>query len=102
MTPVLYVLLGLALGFVIGWLLRALRQPTVTDNRLENELRQQLTQRDSELAQIRPQLAKTGNARAAAEAKQAGAEKLLAEQRQVHEATVRDANQAQEKVLAAV
>jgi DNA recombination protein RmuC len=100
MTPVLYVLLGLALGFVIGWLVRALRQPTVTDNRLENELRQQLTQRDSELAQIRSQLAETGNARAAAEAKQAGAEKLLAEQRQVHEASARDARQAQDKALA--
>ena len=56
MSPMLYVLLGLALGLVIGWLLRALRQPAPADNRLETELRQQLAQRESELGQLRPQL----------------------------------------------
>jgi DNA recombination protein RmuC len=100
MTSALYVLLGLALGFVIGWLLRALRQPVAADNRLENELRQQLTQRDSDLTQLRSQLAEIGNARAAAEAKQAGAEKLLAEQRQIHETSAREAKQTQDKALA--
>jgi DNA recombination protein RmuC len=100
MNPMLYVALGLVLGFVIGWLLRALRQPVPTDTRLENELRQQLAQRDAELGQVRSQLAETGNARAAAEAKQAAAEKLAAEQRQLHEQTLHEAKQAQDRALA--
>ena len=100
MSPMLYVLLGLALGLVIGWLLRALRQPAPTDNRLETELRQQLAQRESELAQLRPQLTETSNARAAAEAKQTAAEKLVADQRKLHDQSLREAKQAQDKALA--
>ena len=100
MNPLLYALLGLVLGFVIGWLLRALRQPVAADTRLENELRQQLAQRESELGQLRSQLTETGNARAAAEAKQAAAERLAADQRQLHEQGLREAKQAQDKALA--
>jgi DNA recombination protein RmuC len=100
MSPILYVVLGLVLGFVIGWLLRALRQPVSVDTRLENELRQQLTQRASELGQLRGQLAETGNARAAAEAKQAAAEHLAAEQRRLHEESLHEAKEAQDKALA--
>jgi len=94
------VLLGLALGFVMGWMLRALRQPGSADSRLENELRQQLAQRESELGQLRSQLTETSNARAAAEAKQAAAEKLAADQRQLHDQGLREAKQAQDKALA--
>ena len=100
MNPLLYALLGLVLGFVIGWLLRALRHPVAADTRLENELRQQLAQRESELGQLRSQLTETGNARAAAEAKQAAAERLAADQRQLHEQGLREAKQAQDKALA--
>ncbi len=100
MSPMLYVLLGLALGLVIGWLLRALRQPAPTDNRLETELRQQLAQRESELGQLRPQLTETSNARAAAEAKQTAAEQLVADQRKLHDQSLREAKQAQDKALA--
>jgi DNA recombination protein RmuC len=76
----LALLTGGALGIFIGWLLwRGGR----SDARLENELRDQIRQRESELAQLRSQLADTGNARAAAEAKQGAAEKLLAEQREL-------------------
>jgi DNA recombination protein RmuC len=100
MNPILYVVLGVVLGFVIGWLVRALRQPAVADTRLENELRQQLAQRESEVGQLRSQLTESGNARAAAEAKHAAAEKLAAGQRQVHEQSLREAKQAQDKALA--
>jgi len=88
------------LGFVMGWMLRALRQPGSADSRLENELRQQLAQRESELGQLRSQLTETSNARAAAEAKQAAAEKLAADQRQLHDQGLREAKQAQDKALA--
>jgi len=99
-NPLWYVLVGLVLGAIIGWLLRSLRQPAPVDNRLETELRQQVVQRESELAQIRSQLTETGNARAAAEARQSAAERLLAEQRQVHEQSLREATEAREKALA--
>ena len=99
MNQILYVALGLVLGFVIGWLLRALRQPAAVDTRLENELRQQLSQREFDLGQVRSQLAETGNARATAEAKQAAAEELVAEQRQLHEQNLREAKLAQDKAL---
>ena len=100
MNPMLYVLLGLALGLAIGWLLRALRQPAPADNRLENELRQQAEQRESELGRLRSQLTEASSTRAAAEAKQASAEKLVADQRQLHDQALREAKQAQDKALA--
>ena len=81
-------------------MVRALRRPAAADTRLEAELRQQLGQRESELGQLRSQLTETGNARAAAEAKHAAAEKLTAEQRQVHDQSLREAKQAQDKALA--
>ena len=98
MSPLLYVLLGAVLGVLIGWLLRTVRQPA-SDNRVEDELRTQLAQRESELGLVRAQLHETSNAKATAEAKQSTAEKLLTEQRQIHEQTVREARQAQEKAL---
>jgi DNA recombination protein RmuC len=80
-------LTGGALGIFIGWLLwRGGR----SDARLENELRDQIRQRESELAQLRSQLAETGNARAGAEARQNAAEKLLAEQKVLQEKALAD------------
>ena len=93
--------LGLALGGIIGWLLGSRRRPiAAADNRLEEELRQQVSQRESELATIRSQVADATNARAAAEAKQTAAEKLLAEQRDVHERALQEAKELQAKALA--
>jgi len=92
-NPLWYVLAGLALGGVIGWLLRSLRQPAPPDNRLEIELRQQLGQRESDLAQIRSQLSESSNARASAEARQTAAERFYAQ-------SLQDATESREKALA--
>ena len=49
MEPFLYILIGVVLGGVIGWLVgsrKAVAAPA--DNRLEGELRQQLTQREAD------------------------------------------------------
>jgi DNA recombination protein RmuC len=89
------------LGLFIGWLIGSRRQTVApADARLENELRQQLTQREAELAQTREQLSQSKTSLATALANQAAAEKILAEQKQLHEQTLRDAKTAQEKALA--
>jgi DNA recombination protein RmuC len=101
MASLVYLLIGLALGGVIGWLLRSLRQTAApADARVENELRQQLAQRESELAHTRDQITQAKAAHASAEARQAAAEKLLAEQRDLHELAMREAKVAQERALA--
>ena len=96
----------LLVAFVFGGLLGLLigrsagrRGVTLPDNRLESELRQQVAQRETELAQQRALVAQTGTARATAEAQKEAAEKLLAEQRQIHEQALREAKQAQDKAL---
>ena len=94
-------LIGGGVGFLFGWLLGS-RRPAAApaDARLENELRQQLAQRDTDLNQTRDQLTQTKTALATAEANQSAAEKLLAEQKQMHEQTLREAKAAQEKAIA--
>ncbi|MEI6194000.1 MAG: DNA recombination protein RmuC [Verrucomicrobiota bacterium] len=90
-----------AVGISIGWLIGSRKQNGApADNRLEAELRQQLTQRESETAQTREQLSKTNTQLATAQANQAAAEKILAEQKSLHEQTLHDARAAQEKALA--
>ena len=87
----LALLAGIGLGIFIGWLLwRGAR----SDSRLENELRQQIGQRESELEKLRGQISDAGNARAAAEAKQGAAEKLLAEQRELQAKALTDLREA--------
>jgi DNA recombination protein RmuC len=76
-------LIGGAAGFFAGWLKWA-------GKRLESELRQQIAQRESELEKSRGQVLEAGNARAAAEAKQAAAENLLAEQKTLQEKALAD------------
>jgi DNA recombination protein RmuC len=90
-------LIGVAAGILFGWLKWSGKG---TDARLENELRQQLAQRESELTQTRDQLSQTKTACATALANQAAAENILAEQKQLHEQTLRDAKAAQEKAIA--
>jgi DNA recombination protein RmuC len=98
-------LIGFAIGgilfFVIGWLVGSRRRPIApADNRLEEELRQQVAQKESELSKLRAQLTEATNARAAAEAKQSAAEKLLSEQRELHEKALRETKELQTKALA--
>src|SRR5579864_4144161 len=85
-------LLGSALGFFIGWLKG--RGGSGSDSRLENELRQQVGQRETELTQLRSQLTDTGNARAAAEAKHAASEQMLVEQRALQDKALVDLREA--------
>jgi DNA recombination protein RmuC len=81
-------------GLIVGWLIGRARGGGGPDSRLENELRQQVGQRETELTQIRVQLAETGNARAAAEARHAAAEKMLIEQRVLQDKTLIDLREA--------
>ena len=92
---------GGLLGFLFGWLLRSSRHSAgPADSGIEQELRRQLAQRESDLGHLRGQLTETANARAAAEAREAGAEKLLAEQRAVHEHASLELKEMQAKALA--
>jgi DNA recombination protein RmuC len=88
-------LVGGLLGFFLGWLYgrgRVVASPQ--DNRLENELRQQITSRETELTQLRTELTETGNARATAEAKFASSEKMLIEQRALQDKALIDLREA--------
>jgi len=93
-----YIGIGLAIGgfigLALGWLLGRGRGGGGPDVRLENELRQQIAQREAELTQLRGQLAEAGNARAAAEASRAAAEKLVAEQRALQDKALSDLREA--------
>ena len=104
MNPALYILVGLAIGAVlgglIGWLFGQRRASAAPpDSRVENELRQQIMQRETELKQTREALAQSQTARASAEASRSAAEKNLSEQRQLHEQALKDARLAQDKAI---
>jgi DNA recombination protein RmuC len=81
-------------GLIVGWLIGRARGGGGPDARLENELRQQVSQRETELGQIRSQLIETGNARAAAEARHAASEKMLVEQRALQDKALMDLREA--------
>jgi DNA recombination protein RmuC len=93
-------IVGSVLGLLIGWLMGRTRAPIAPgDSRLESELRQQLTQRETEISATREQLTQTRTSLATALANQNAAEKILADQKQLHEQNLRDARTAQEKAL---
>ena len=85
---------GGGLGFLAGWLYGRARGSSGPDARLENELRQQVAQRETELTQLRGQLTETGNARASAEASRSAAEKMVAEQRVLQDKALADLREA--------
>jgi DNA recombination protein RmuC len=87
MIIALSTLLGIGVGFGIGWLFRAAR-PATTDSRIENELRDQLRAREVDLTQVRDKAVELGNARAGAEAARVAAENTLQEQRQTQQTTL--------------
>ncbi len=90
---------GGALGFLLGWVL-ARNRAAAPDARLEAELRQQLAQRDADLSNLRQDLTGSATATAAAEAKRAAAEKMVADQAALHQRTLAEAREAHEKALA--
>ncbi|MDP9254604.1 MAG: DNA recombination protein RmuC, partial [Verrucomicrobiota bacterium] len=98
MSPVLYLIAGVIVGGLLVAIMFLMRRGGVggalTDSRLENELRQQLTQRESDLRELRLQLSEVGNARAAAEAKHSAAEKMLVEQRALQDKALVDLREA--------
>jgi DNA recombination protein RmuC len=63
-------------------------------------LRQQLNQREGELSQTRSELVQSKTSLATAQANQASAEKLLIEQRTLHERTLAEAKESQARALA--
>jgi DNA recombination protein RmuC len=93
--------LGCGLGVFVGWLLGA-RKPAASpaDARLETELRQQLAQREADLKQTAEALTQSKTSLATAQANQAAAERILADQKQLHEQTLRDTRAAQDKAVA--
>jgi len=93
--------IGGLLGLLIGWLMGSRKQTIApSDARLENELRQQLTQREAELKDSSGQLLQAKTSLATAQANQAAAERILADQKQLHEQNLRDARAAQDKAVA--
>ncbi len=96
---IVFVLGGL-LGLLIGWLMARAKQTVApADQRLENELRQQLAQREIELSQTRSEAGAVKTSLATAQANQASAEKLLADQRALHERALAEARESQAKAL---
>jgi len=98
MSPLLYLIIGVIGGSVlvatILLVMRRVGSRVAPDSRLENELRQQLAQRESDLRQLRLQLSEASNARAAAEAKHSAAEKMLVEQRALQDKALVDLREA--------
>ncbi|MBN2507312.1 MAG: DNA recombination protein RmuC [Verrucomicrobia bacterium] len=107
LTPASYLLIGAAIGLALGGLIGYLwgwrrRAALPADTRLEDELRQQLARRDSDLAALRAQVADLAQAHARAEAQHAAATAALTEQRQTHEQALVELRRAQDKALADV
>ncbi|MBU6410280.1 MAG: DNA recombination protein RmuC [Verrucomicrobia bacterium] len=86
-------LAGGTIGFIIGWI-KGRSRPSPGDARLEIELRRQIEESRSETANLRARISEAGNARAAAEASQAAAQNLVAEQKLSHEKAVADLREA--------
>jgi DNA recombination protein RmuC len=84
-------LVGGMLGFMFGWLKWSGKS---SDTRLENELRQQISQREADLEKMRGQLSEAASVRAAAEAKLTATEKMLVEQRALQDKALIDLREA--------
>jgi len=105
MSEISYLFSGLfvggGVGLAVGWVLARNRATaTPADTRLEAELRQQLSQKETELGPLRSQLAEAGTARAVAEANHQSTQKLIEEQRALHDTAMQQAKETQQKALA--
>ena len=91
---------GLAIGGLVGWLLGTRRAaPAPSDKRVEDELRQQLTQREGELSQARDQVTRLSAAGATSEAQVEAAEQLLETLRQQLTQREGEVSQARDQVI---
>ncbi|MGY8655038.1 MAG: DNA recombination protein RmuC, partial [Verrucomicrobiia bacterium] len=111
MSPQAYLLIGIAIGalagFAIGWLLRSRKSvatpvETPTDTGLIDELKRQSDRATSETENLREKLSHADKALATAEANRGAAEKLLAEQKEIHTRALAEARSAQEAALASL
>lgn len=96
-------LISFAIGGIVGWLISlafSKRAATPLDNRLENELRAQLQQREKDLTQTREQLTQINTALATAEANRDAIQRLLSEAKNTYAENLQAAKLAQEKSLA--
>jgi DNA recombination protein RmuC len=106
-TPTLYILIGFVfgsgIGFLIGWLLESRRGSSSGGkmfDRLEQELRQQLSQREGELGRLRNELTAAGHARVTAETGRAAAETALVDQKSLHEQLFTQLRQSSDRAVA--
>ena len=81
MSTTLFVLAGLVLGFIVGWLVRPVRALPI-DARIENELRDQIRARELELKNERERTSQLAKSGAAAEAGQRASQAAVAEERE--------------------
>ena len=105
MPAIVYAIMGVVIGGILGWAIgfvkgRKSAPLSAADNRLEEDLKQRLGQRESELAQSRQQVNQTCVALAKAESERDASQSLLEKAQALHEKTLAEAKQAQEKALA--
>jgi DNA recombination protein RmuC len=105
MSEVTFLVSGLVVGggvgLAIGWVVARNRStPASLDTRLEAELREQLGKKETELGPLRSQLADAVKARAVAEANHESTQRLVVEQRALHETAMQQAKETQQKALA--
>lgn len=89
-------------GAVVGWLFCSLRaRPAAagSDERLEKELRQQLSQREHEIGVLRRDLDGAKTSLASAEANRDAVQRMLAETKNLYAENLQSARAAQEKAL---
>jgi DNA recombination protein RmuC len=81
----LALLVGVALGAVIGWFIRHARAAAPVDSQLEAELRRQLQDTQLELQKLRTDIGRLTTSEAEARARAQAAAALLDEQKRAHE-----------------
>ena len=102
MPAALYLLIGLLVGAAVGFLwglVQGRSRAPAPDERLANELRQQVARREEELGKLRAQMTGALQAQAEAQARAKAAEDLLADLKQLHENALREAREAHTQAL---
>ena len=103
MSEAVHLLIAFCAGGLLGWLIGFLQNKKAAlpnDNRLEDELRAQLQQREKDLTQIREQLTERATALATSDANRDVTQRLLAEAKNTYAENLQAAKLAQDKALA--